>query len=115
MMPNMDPRTMKSMLAKMGIKTSELNASRVVIELPDRDIVIENPQVTEISAQGSVSYQIAGSSKSVEKDVKVEITDEDIDTVAQQTGINDKERVKQALMDSNGDIAAAILALTGES
>ena len=113
-MPNMDPRAMKGMLAKMGIKTTELNASRVVIEMPDKNIVIESPQVTEISAQGSVSYQISGNVTSEEKQVAVEITDDDVDTVMQQTGVTDREKARQALADSNGDIAATILALKGE-
>ncbi len=112
MMPNMDPRAMKSMLAKMGIKTEEIGAQRVVIECSDRDIVIESPQVTAISAQGSVSYQVAGAVHEEHKTVSVDITDDDIDTVMRQTG-SDREKARAALQDSGGDIAAAILALKG--
>ncbi|MCW6160409.1 MAG: nascent polypeptide-associated complex protein [Candidatus Micrarchaeales archaeon] len=110
MMPGMDPRQMKSMLAKMGIQTSEINALRVVIECADKDIVIENPQVTAISAQGSVSYQVAGETTEKEKKVEIEITEDDIKMVMDGTGAS-KEDATKALQDSNGDIAQAILAL----
>lgn len=112
MMPNMDPRAMKGMLAKMGIRTTEIGALRVVIECADKDIVIEDPQVTEIAAQGSVSYQIAGNVKNIEKAVTMEITSDDIQMVMEKTGTT-KENAEQALKESEGDIAAAILSLTG--
>ncbi len=106
----MDPRQMKSMLAKMGIQTSEINALRVVIECADKDIVVENPQVTAISAQGSVSYQIAGEITEKEKKVELEITEDDIKMVMDGAGAS-KEDAEKALRESNGDIAQAILAL----
>ncbi len=112
-MPNMDPRAMKNMLSKMGIKTTEIDALRVVIECADKNIVVESPQVTEIAAQGSISYQIAGSVKEEPKDMDVDITDDDIDTVMQQTGVTDREKAREALEKSNGDIAAAIMLLKG--
>lgn len=106
----MDPRQMKSMLAKMGIQTKEINAVRVVIECSDKDIVIENPQVTAITAQGSVSYQIAGETTEKEKSVEIEITEDDIKMVMDGTGAS-RENAEKALKDLNGDIAAAIVAL----
>lgn len=113
-MPNMDPRAMKSMLAKMGIKTEEINALRVTIECSDKNIVIESPQVTAISAQGSVSYQIAGEVREEHKAVSIEITEDDIKTVMEQTGVKDRASVEEALKNSNGDIAEAIIALKSE-
>jgi nascent polypeptide-associated complex subunit alpha len=115
MMPNMDPRTMKNLMAKMGIKSSEISAERVVIETADVNIIIENPQVTRIEAQGSVSFQILGDISEAPKLSQVNITDDDIDLVAEKTGITDKALIKEKLLLENGDIAKAILDLSGES
>ena len=118
MMPNIDPRTLRNMMAKMGIKSTELQATSVTIECPDRQIVIENPQVTQIEAQGALSFQIAGdvSEKPKEElDSKPEVTDEDIELVSSKTGISDRDRVREALEHNNGDIAATILELTGSA
>ncbi|MCL4373286.1 MAG: nascent polypeptide-associated complex protein [Candidatus Marsarchaeota archaeon] len=113
MMPNLDPRAMKNLMSKMGIKTTEMSASRVVIELDDKDIIIESPQVTAIDAQGVRTFQISGDISEVEKQTSVEITEDDINMVADKTGIADKERIKEALEKTKGDIAEAILLLQG--
>lgn len=112
MMPNIDPRTMKNMMAKMGIKSSDIDASRVVIETGEKNIVITNPQVTKIEAQGTVSFQIAGEiSEEAAKQEPIEITEDDIKTVSEQTGITDTEKIREALIEENGDIAGAIILL----
>ncbi|MEM0149438.1 MAG: nascent polypeptide-associated complex protein [Candidatus Micrarchaeaceae archaeon] len=115
MMPNLDPRTMKNLMAKMGIKTAEIEASRVVIELPDKDIIILNPQVTEINAQGVTSFQISGEISESEKEGATVITEEDISMVAEKTGIEDKALVRKALEEAKGNIAEAILLLQGRN
>lgn len=118
MMPNMDPRTMRNLMAKMGIKSSEIAAERVVIETKESSITIENPQVTRIEAQGSVSFQISGDvteaakSQADPKDSAPEITDEDITLISEKTGITDKELIRAKLTEENGDIAQTILDLT---
>ena len=43
MMPNIDPRQMKAMMAKMGIKSTELPATKVTIESEGKSIVITSP------------------------------------------------------------------------
>lgn len=114
MMPNMDPRTMKNMLAKMGIKTEEIDAVRVVIECSDKTIIIENPQITRISSQGSVSFQIGGNVSEDIKKIAIEVTDDDVKLVMENTGIKDEQKVRDALKNANGDIAAAIVELKKE-
>jgi nascent polypeptide-associated complex subunit alpha len=114
MMPNIDPRQMKAMMAKMGIKSTEIPASKVVIESEGKSIIISSPQVTKIEAQGSVSFQISGDVSEQEDKVVMEITADDIDMVSQSTGIADKERIEQALKEENGDIARTILRLKNE-
>lgn len=111
----MDPKAMKNMMAKLGIKTSEIDANRVVIECGDKQIIVTNPQITQIEAQGAVSFQIAGEIEEMEIKVALEATDDDIKLVMEQTGISDKEKIKQAIIDANGDIAEAIVNLKGEN
>ena len=110
MMPNIDPRQMKRLMDSMGIKSTQIDAQRVVIEGPEKDIVIEDPQITAIDAQGNRSFQISGTIKEVDK-VKVEISEDDIKMVAEQSGTNDEEKAREALEESNGNIAEAILRL----
>lgn len=110
MMPNIDPRTLKSMMAKMGIKSSELNADKVIISCADKDIVITDPQVTMIEAQGTKSFQIAGTITENEKSVSIEISEDDVKMVMGSSGASEDD-ARKALEDSNGDIAKAILEL----
>lgn len=114
MMPGMNPRALKNMMAQMGIKTSEIDAVRVVIECGDKNIIITAPQVTKINAQGVDSFQITGSVSEQQKGVAIEPTAEDIEMVSEQTGVTDLDKVRQALAASNGDIAGAILILKDE-
>ncbi len=113
MMPNMDPRALKRMMDSMGMKTTEINASRVVIEGSDRNIIIESPNVTMVEMQGSTSFQITGVVSEAEKEqAKMEVTEDDIAMVREKTGASD-DAIKKALEETNGDIAEAILKLKG--
>ena len=60
----MSPKKMKGMLKNMGIDIDELeNVIDVVIRMPDKVIVIENPSVAIMDSHGVRSYQISGDSK----------------------------------------------------
>ncbi len=111
MMPNMDPRALKRMMESMGIKQTEIDADRVIIQCKDKNIVIESPSVTAIDAQGARTFQVSGSI-SEQSTVKVEISDDDVATVASQTGV-DNDAARSALEEANGDIAEAIMKLKG--
>src|SRR5271170_7580495 len=113
MMPNVDPRQLKRIMDSMGIKSSEVDALRVVIEGKERDIIIENPQVTQIDAQGNRSFQVQGTIKEVDK-VKIEIGDDDIKMVMEKAGITDPDKARVALEEANGDIAGALINLKDE-
>ncbi|MCC7552784.1 nascent polypeptide-associated complex protein [Candidatus Micrarchaeota archaeon] len=101
----MDPRQMKRMMQQMGINSTDISAKRVIIESEESNIILENPSVTKISAQGQISYQISGDEKVEEK-----ISKEDIQIVMEQTNV-DHEKAEKALKEKNGDIAEAILYL----
>ena len=113
MIPNIDPRTLKNMMAKMGMKQSEIDAKRVVIEGDGFQIVISEPAVTRIDMQGTVSFNISGNVEEKHIEEKAEISDEDIRMVMEKSGTDDYEKAKEALEKANGDIASAILELAG--
>ena len=104
---------MQQAMRQMGIKQEELDAKEVVIRLADRDITITNPQVTKVNMAGQESFQISGTIKEQARSQEIEISEEDIQTVMEQTGANVKQ-AKVALEQAKGDIAEAILAIKGE-
>ncbi|MEM0200835.1 MAG: nascent polypeptide-associated complex protein [Candidatus Micrarchaeaceae archaeon] len=115
MMPNMDPRMLKRMMDSMGIKNTNINVIRVILECPDKDIIIEGPDVSIIEAQGTKTYQITSGKISEKDKSKLEISEDDIHFVGEQTGVSDTDEIKKAIENSNGDIAQAILLLKNES
>ncbi|ASJ05336.1 nascent polypeptide-associated complex protein [Thermococcus barossii] len=110
-MMGMNPRQMKKLMRQMGIKMEELEGVKeVVIRLENREIIIKQPAVTVITAQGEKSYQIIGPE---EVRAIVSIPEEDIKLVMEQTGV-DYDTAKKALEEAEGDLAEAILRLSGE-
>lgn len=118
MMPNMNPRQMQQMMKKMGIQQEDIDAEQVIIVCSDRKIVITNPSIQKVNMSGNKSYQISGN-ESVEpldsnkEEEVLELTEEDINTVMNQTGCTEKEAI-EALEDTNGNIAEAIILRTAE-
>ena len=122
MLPNFNPKQMQQMMLQMGIKSDNIEASRVIIEKKDGGkITIENPTVTVIEMQGQKTFQIAGEikeegsdSKGAEKEEEKEteggITEKDVALVAEQAKV-DRETARKALEETNGDIAEAIMKL----
>ncbi len=119
----MSPKKMKGMLKGMGIDIDELDGVKeVIIRMADKEIVIENATVAVMDAHGIRSYQISGDSserqisepgaetKQAKLEPEVVIPDSDVDLVIAQTGAN-AEMAKAALVESKGDLAAAIMKL----
>jgi nascent polypeptide-associated complex subunit alpha len=113
----MSPKKMKGMLKNMGIDIDELeNVIDVVIRMPDKVIVIENPSVAIMDSHGVRSYQISGDSKEqsvigvAKEEPMLEIPESDVELVAAQTGAK-REEAKSALQEAKGDLAAAIMKL----
>ena len=121
----MSPKQMARMMKKMGIEQKEIDGVKeVIIRFADKEWVIPNAQLTVIKQAGSESYQVVGTkserglSGSVESkseevpevEKKIEIPMEDAALVASQTGV-DIQVAKQALEETGGDLAAAILKL----
>ncbi len=105
----LNPKKMQAMMKQLGMNQEEIPASRVVIEKSGGGkIVIENPSVTKISIQGQESFQVSGDIK--EENEKQGISEEDIKTVMEKTDSTKKEATN-ALENSGGDLAEAILKL----
>ncbi|NOZ58577.1 MAG: nascent polypeptide-associated complex protein [Euryarchaeota archaeon] len=102
-----NPRQMKKMMKQLGMEMEELPAREVVIKLEDREIVIENPTVNVIRAMGQKTYQITGEEREV-----LAIPEEDVKLVAEQAGVSTEE-ARKALEKTGGDLAEAIVLLTG--
>lgn len=104
-MPGMDPRRMQTLMKQMGIENNEIDAEIVIIKLKTgKEIVVENPAVTEIVMQGNRSFQVAGEVSFKEE---LKILPEDIDMVSENASVS-KEKAKELLEKTKGDIAQAI-------
>ncbi|NCN65556.1 MAG: nascent polypeptide-associated complex protein [Candidatus Altiarchaeum hamiconexum] len=118
-----NPKQMKAMLQRMGIKMEEIEASEVIIKRTGgKNLRITNPEVSKVMMQGNVLFNVSGKVEEIvgqkeirevvkqEGEEKVEITDDDINLVMAQTGCN-YETAKNVLEENEGDIAGAILKL----
>lgn len=101
-----DPRQLQKMMQQMGIKTEKIDAKRVIIEKEDEKLILNNPSVTKMEAQGESSFQIT--CESIE--IKPVIPTEDVDLVMKQATVSKDEAVS-ALEEANGDVAEAIMKL----
>ena len=110
MFPGMNPREMQKAMKRLGIRQEEIDAELVIIKTHDKDLVIRNPQVSRVNMMGQETFQVVGSIEEVEKDAKAEINEEDIYTVIGQTSCT-KEEALEAIEESNGNLAEAILKL----
>ena len=107
MMPGgMDPKKMQALMKQMGIKSEDIKASKVIIETETGALIIEEPQVVQVTMQGQKSFQISGNVR-----LETKATGEDIKMVMEQTNCSE-DAAKTALDKSNGDIAEAILSLS---
>ncbi len=111
----MNPRDARRMMQRMGMNMEGVeDVEEVVIRTPTKEIVIETPEVAIVNVQGQKIFQIAGgkiSERAPQKEAKTAtISEEDVQLVAGQTG-KSVEQARQALFETNGDLAKAILLL----
>ena len=108
-------RLQERLFRQMGMSVKDMGEARsVTIEFTDKLLVISNPTVMALEMSGQKIFQIIGGEVSEEKPVEeskeIEISEEDILLVAQQAGVSPEE-ARQALLETNGDLAQAILLL----
>lgn len=118
-----NPKQLKQMertMKKMGMNMKELKGvEEVVIVLKDKELVIKDAEVSMMNAMGQKTYQVTGkaeerikgSGDSSTSEEKAEISDDDIELVASQTG-KSKSEAQKVLEETNGDLAEAIMRLS---
>ena len=105
-------RQMRRMLDKMGLDMNEIpNVQEVIIKTDKKEIILSKPTVTEMKAKDNSIFQVVANGIE-ERELEVQIfSDEDIQLVCQQANVSE-EQAKNALAESKGDLARAILLLT---
>jgi nascent polypeptide-associated complex subunit alpha len=100
------------MLDKMGLDMNEIpNVQEVIIKTDKKEIILSKPAVTEMKAKDNSIFQVVANGIE-ERELEVQIfSDEDIQLVCQQANVSE-EQAKNALAESKGDLARAILLLT---
>lgn len=122
-----NPEQLEQMMQQMGINLEEIDADQVVITTNDGDeLVFDDVSVNQMTGQGQEVYQVMGSPTRREGEVDetseteshtsdqtedestgVEITEDDVELVALRAGV-DEDSAREALEETNGDLAAAI-------
>jgi nascent polypeptide-associated complex subunit alpha len=105
-------RQARRMLERMGVDIEPLpNVKEVIIKTNSKDIIIKNPDVSEMKAKGMRIFQVMGEAIEERVTEAPKFSEEDVLLVAQQANVS-KEVAAKALEESNGDLAKAILKLT---
>ena len=105
----MNPRQMERMMQQMGIKSEEIEATKVIIELKEGGrLVIFEPHIMTIEMKGEKSFQVSG--KVTEEQ---EAGEDDIKMVMEAAHCSREEAII-ALRETGGNIAEAILHLESE-
>lgn len=123
-------RQMRRKMQQQGIDMDQVDAKRVIIEGPEKTLVITQPDVVLMKQAGQEIYQVIGTAEEFspeeiaigeaekiedlepldESETKPTITENDIMLVAAQANV-EREEAEATLIDCNGDIAKAILLL----
>ena len=105
-------REMRRMLDKMGLEMKDLgNIEEVIIKTDTKELYLIKPQVIEMKGKDSTIFQVVATNvEEKQRDIPV-FKEEDVILVMQQATVS-KEKAIQALIDSKGDMAQAILNLT---
>ncbi|MCX6649077.1 MAG: nascent polypeptide-associated complex protein [Candidatus Bathyarchaeota archaeon] len=124
-MAKFDSRNARRMMQRMGMQMQEYGGvTRVILQSPGKEIVIDQPTVTSINVQGQKIYQITGGKVTerapqaavaaqgalVAEKPQVQVPEEDVLLVAQQAKVS-MEKARETLAKCDGDLARAILML----
>ncbi|MCD6325529.1 nascent polypeptide-associated complex protein [Candidatus Bathyarchaeota archaeon] len=100
------------MMRRMGLNMTPLEVDEVILKTKEKEIIIQDPEVAVLEVQGQKIFQITGGEISErERERKISIPEEDVQLVAQQTGVS-LERARAALEQTDGNLAQAILLLS---
>jgi nascent polypeptide-associated complex subunit alpha len=111
----MNPKQLKQMqraMKQMGMDMKDVKGViEVVIKFKNKELLIKSPKVSIMNYMGQQTYQITGKVKEKKMEVQLEIPDDDVELVSTQTGVS-KEEALQALKETEGDLAEAIMRLS---
>jgi nascent polypeptide-associated complex subunit alpha len=97
-------------MQRMGMQVTQVeDVTRVVIESASKKIIIDEPEVAIVTVQGQKVYQVGGG-RSREEGMSAPTSQDDAKLVAAQAGVS-VEEAANALKQSNGDLAQAIILL----
>jgi nascent polypeptide-associated complex subunit alpha len=130
-------RQMRRRMQQQGIDMDQIDSTRVIIEGPEKTLVINQPEVMLMKQMGQEIYQVIGEAEEFapeefstgapsgevgaetevieeeleeEEEARPTITENDIMLVASQANV-DKAEAEAVLRENNGDIAKAIVYL----
>lgn len=111
----MDPRAMRRLMNRMGLKLEEFgDCTEVIFRMASgKELVIQDPQVTRMKTGGQDVFQVVGALTERTAEGREEgtgIPSEDVQLVAEQVGVS-LDEARAALVESKGDLAQAILNL----
>lgn len=106
-------RQARRMFDRMGIDMKEVpGVLEVLIKTDRKEIVIAKPQVAEMASKEGTVFTITADSYD-ERELEVPVfSEEDVQLVCDQAGV-DEDRAKEALAESDGELARAIMLLKG--
>jgi len=103
---------MRRMLDKMGLDMKTMdNVEEVIIKTDTKEFYLVKPQVIEMKGKDSTIFQVVASDIEEKQREVPSFKEEDIILVMQQANVS-REKAVQALIESKGDMAQAILGLT---
>ena len=103
---------MRRMLDKMGLEMKEMGEiEEVVIRTETKELYLIKPQVVEMKGKDSTIFQVVATDIEERQKEVPSFKEEDVVLVMQQASVS-KDRAIQALTDSKGDLAQAIINLT---
>ena len=105
-------REMRRMLDKMGLEMKEMGEiEEVVIRTETKELYLIKPQVVEMKGKDITIFQVVATDIEERQKEVPSFKEEDVVLVMQQASVS-KDRAIQALTDSKGDLAQAIINLT---
>jgi nascent polypeptide-associated complex subunit alpha len=103
---------MRRMLDKMGLEMKEMGEiEEVVIRTETKELYLIKPQVVEMKGKDSTIFQVVATDIEERQKEVPSFREEDVVLVMQQANVS-KDTAIQALTDSKGDLAQAIISLT---
>ena len=115
MRKGLSQRETRRLMKRMGLSMDTMtDIEKVIFQTKQKEIIIEDPEVAIMNMKGQKMYQVTGTKISertlTQEEEEPVIPDQDLRLVADQTG-KSIEEAKQALEESGGDLAKAILLL----